>query len=162
MARCPERVAIAALVISALACEVEPDVTLEPPPDDSDLAAIQAWLVAGEYLEWERHEPPPPPGGASGSIVYLSPELAASLRSGVQEHAVGVAAVREIVDLEQGDVLLGWAYTHKLEAGTGAQGWLFYEVFDTTSDGVALVAERGATGCVGCHGDGVDFVRSRI
>ena len=145
-----------------LACQAEVPEAIEGPPDDGDLAAIQAWLVAGEYLGWERHDPPPPPGGSGGSIVYLSPELAASLRSGAASHPVGSAAVREIVDLERPEVLLGWAYLHKLEAGVGAEGWLFYEVFDTTLEAAPLVAERGSTGCVGCHDAGVDSVRSQL
>ena len=88
---------------AALACEDPsgPDDARVEVPDDSDLAAVQAWLYAGEYLEWERHDPPPPPGSSGmsgGARVYLSPELAASLRAGSSSHPPGSVAVREIVD----------------------------------------------------------------
>lgn len=155
------RWAVLILGLGLCACEAPPEP--EPgasPPDDRDLATIQAWLAAGEYLDWERHDPPPGPDMSGGSRVYLSPELAASLRSGAPAHPVGSAAVREIVDPEGASGLLGFAYLHKLEAEAGPEGWLFYEVFDVTAEAAPLVAERGSTGCVGCHEDGVDFVRS--
>lgn len=134
-------------------------------PDDSDLAAVQAWLAEGEYLEWERHDPEPAPGMVGGARVYLSPELAASLRAGASEHPPGSAAVREIVSADDPDTQIGWAFSHKLEAGeAGAedQAWFFYEVFDLDPAAAPLTAERGAPGCVGCHGEGVDFVRSQL
>jgi hypothetical protein len=151
----------AALLVGALiGCEqAEAD---EVVPDDSDLSAIQAWLESGAYLEWERHDPPPAPGMTGGARVYLSPELAASLRSGAAIHPQGSAAVREIVDANDPSIMIGWALNHKLEAGEGGDTWLFYEVFSTELDAEPLVAERGATGCVGCHAEGRDFVLSQL
>jgi hypothetical protein len=90
--------------------------------------------------------------------VYLSPALADSLRSGATEHPVGAAAVRELI-AEGSDVPTGWALNHKLESGVGANGWSFYEVYSTDADAEPLVFERAASGCIGCHADGVDFVR---
>jgi hypothetical protein len=160
--RCPDGLTI--VFVALLACAPAPaDEELDVgAPGDEDLAAIQAWLAAGHYLEWERHDPEPAPGMVGGARVYLSPSLAASLRAGAESHPVGAAAVREIVDLDQPDAVVGWAYTHKLEAGVGAEGWLFYEVFSTAPDATPLTAERGAPGCVGCHAEGVDYVQLRL
>jgi hypothetical protein len=160
MVRSPDRRFAAVLLGVLIGCDAPEDD--EPVPDGSDLAAVQAWLVEGWYLEWERHDPVPAPGMTGGSRVHLSPELADSLRSGASIHPPGSAAVREIVDPEDPERMLGWALLHKLEAGEGGDAWLFYEVFSTEFDGVALVAERGATGCVGCHGEGRDFVLSQL
>jgi hypothetical protein len=151
----------AALLCALLACDEAPDDALAV-PDDSDLPAIQAWLHSGAYLEWERHDPVPGPGMSGGSRVYLSPELAESLRAGNSNHPVGAVAVREIVDANDSTTMLGWAMNHKLEAGPGGDVWFFYEVFSTEPDAAPLVAERGAPGCVGCHADGQDFVLSQI
>jgi hypothetical protein len=166
--RSTELVAGLALACLSSACAGEVDdapAAHSSAPDDSDLAAVQAWLAAGEYLDWERHDPEPAAGMVGGARVYLSPELAASLRSGAGEHPPGSAAVREIVDAEDPDTQIGWAFSHKLEAGeAGAeeQAWFFYEVFDLDAGATPLTAERGAPGCVGCHGEGVDFVRSQL
>jgi hypothetical protein len=161
----PRRPALvcALLVCAPLGCDaMEPAPEPAIAPDDSDLAEIQAWLHAGAYLEWERHDPVPAPGMSGGARVYLSPELVASLRAGSSNHPAGSAAVREIVDAEDPTRMIGWALNHKLEAGTGGDAWFFYEVFSTEPDAAPLVAERGAPGCVGCHADGQDFVLSEL
>jgi hypothetical protein len=160
VARFPDRW-IVLLLSTLLGCEASEEVA-PAVPDDSDLAAIQAWLYAGEYLEWERHDPVPGLGMTGGSRVYLSPELAESLRAGNSNHPVGAVAVREIVDASDPTTMLGWAMNHKLEAGPGGDAWFFYEVFSLERDAAPLVAERGAPGCVGCHGEGRDFVLSQI
>jgi hypothetical protein len=161
MVRCPER-AVLGFVI-ALGCgEID-----DPPPSDpvsapgEDAVEIQAWLVSGAYLEWEVFDPPPKEGMAAGARVYLSPALSESLRSGATEHPVGAAAVRELI-AEGGDEPTGWALNQKVEPGLGPQTWSFYEVFSTEPDAAPLVFERGASGCVGCHAEGVDFVRIEI
>jgi hypothetical protein len=147
-----------ALLIGCALIGCEPAEEVDAVPDDRDLAAIQAWLDSGAYLEWERHDPPPAPGMTGGARVYLSPELAASLRSGASSHPRGSAAVREIVDAEDPTIMIGWALNHKLDEGEGGEAWSFYEVFSLELDAEPLVAERGAIGCVGCHGEGRDHV----
>jgi hypothetical protein len=150
--------------VLALGCDPSgaDDHVAPAPPDDGDLQAVQAWLYAGSYLEWERYDPVPGPGMLGGARVYLSPELAASLRAGASVHPTGAAAVRELVDAEDPEHPLGWAYTHKLEPESGGASWFFYEVFSTKVDAEPLVAERDAPGCVGCHQDGVDHVHSQL
>jgi hypothetical protein len=163
--RCLDRCSSAALLCVALMLGCEPDIGDSPvpgPPDDHDLAAVQAWLYAGSYLEWERYDPEPGPGMTGGARVYVSPELAASLRAGASVHPIGSAAVREIIDAEQPEQMLGWALLHKLESEGGGEAWFFYEVFSTEPDAAPLVAERGAAGCVGCHQAGVDYVQSQL
>jgi hypothetical protein len=149
------------LVCALIGCDAA-EQEVEPVPDGSDLAAVQAWLESGAYLEWERHDPAPAPGMTGGARVYLSPELAASLRSEASIHPQGSAAVREIVDASDPTIMIGWALNHKVEAGEAGDAWLFYEVFSTELDAEPLVAERGAAGCVGCHGEGRDFVLSQL
>ena len=176
--RCPESIAwvlTLALLGSGASC-----VTDEPAPDtlagetetetevvapgDDDLAAIQEWLVSRAYQSWERHDPEPAPGMSGGARVYLSPALADSLRAGASVHPPGSAAVREIVDAQDPTRQLGWALVHKLDESTEANSdaWFFYEVFSLEVDGQPQTAERGPPGCVGCHGEGVDFVRSQL
>lgn len=150
----------ALLVCALIGCDGAEDVDVVP--DGSDLPAVQAWLDSGAYLEWERHDPAPAPGMAGGARVYLSPELAASLRSGASIHPRGSAAVREIVDASDPTIMIGWAMNHKLEAGEGGDAWWFYEVFSLELDAAPLVAEHGAPGCVGCHGEGRDHVLTQL
>jgi hypothetical protein len=157
--RCPERFAGLGLVL-ALGCDApEPAEPAGPPTEDA--AAIQEWLRSGAYLDWEVFDPPPKEGMAAGARVYLSPTLADSLRSGSTIHPVGAAAVRELTD-QGSDTPTGWALTHKLDPGAGADTWSFYEVFSTQADAEPLVFERAASGCVGCHAEGVDYVRLEL
>jgi hypothetical protein len=157
--RCPEFAALALVVVIGCGELGEPTEPADPPGEDA--AAIQAWLRAGAYLDWEVFDPPPKEGMAAGARVYLSPALAESLRSGATVHPVGAAAVRELTQ-EGGDAPIGWAINQKVESGAGAQTWSFYEVFSTEADALPLVFERGASGCVGCHAEGADFVRIEV
>jgi hypothetical protein len=148
-------------LVLALGCDASDDLdpleqVVAPPAEDA--AAIQEWLRSGAYLDWESFDPPPKEGMTTGARVYVSPALADSLRNGAMVHPVGAAAVRELVD-EGSDVPTGWALNHKLDPGEGPDTWSFYEVFSTDADAEPLVFERAAPGCVGCHADGVDFVR---
>ena len=173
MARCPELASAGLALVTTLALasgcdEGPPEPELATAPDDSELEAVQLWLHSRAYHEWERHDPVPEPGMSGGARVYLSPELAASLRAGSGTHPPGSAAVREIVDPEDPEQMIGWAMSHKLEPSSelepGMEGdaWFFYEVFSLEPDAAPLVAERGAPGCVGCHQEGRDFVQSVI
>jgi hypothetical protein len=160
--RCPELVALGFVVglVSVLGCD-EPEPAEPEGPPAEDAAAIQDWLRSGVYLDWEVFDPPPKEGMAAGARVYLSPVLADSLRSGALVHPVGAAAVRELI-AEGSDAPTGWALNHKLDSGAGADTWSFYEVFSTDADAEPLVFERAASGCVGCHAEGVDFVRLEL
>ena len=153
--RCSELL-LGALLLAG--CDADaPAAASPPPPDGEDLQAVQAWLFDGDYLDWQRHAPAP--GMVGGAIVYLSPALAASLHDGHSSHPLGAAAVRELVSAESGE-MIGWAYMLKLDDAPDGDGWFFYEVFATTRDAAANLAERGAPGCVGCHADGVDFIHA--
>jgi hypothetical protein len=162
--RCPELVALGLVLGLAfvLGCD-EPELTereLEQPPAE-DAAVIQDWLRSGAYLDWEVFDPPLKEGMAAGARVYLSPTLVDSMRSGATVHPVGSAAVRELTD-EDSDTAIGWALNHKRDAGADADTWSFYEVFSTDADAEPLVFERAASGCIGCHAEGVDFVRLEL
>lgn len=158
MRRRPEQLLLAALAGACVEGEAEPEPEPVAVPDGSESRAVQDWLIAGHYLEWERFDPPPSSDMVGGARVYLAPALVDSLEAGNEIHPLGSAAVREILDPE-GEAMIGWALSHKLEAGAGPQTWFFYEVFALDADAEALVAERGASGCVGCHGEGVDHVK---
>ena len=158
MVRCPELSAIVLAIVLVLGCDAgDPPSELAEPPGE-DAAAIQEWLRSGAYLEWEVFDPPPKEGMAAGARVYLSPALAESLRNGNTVHPVGAGAVRELI-AEGSDEPTGWAINQKVEVGAGPDTWSFYEVFSTEADALPLVFERAASGCIGCHAEGVDFVR---
>jgi hypothetical protein len=159
VARCTEVVATLGLVL-VLGCDAATELDeVAAPPEDA--AAIQDWLRSGAYLEWQRFDSPPKEGMVGGARVYLSPALADSLRSSAAVHPVGAAAVRELT-AEGSDVPTGWALNHKVEPGEGPDTWSFYEVFSTDADAEPLVFERAASGCIGCHAEGVDFVRIEV
>jgi hypothetical protein len=157
--RCPDRIAALGLVL-VLGCDAADELDEVTAAPIEDAAAIQAWLRSGAYRDWESFDPPPKEGMSMsiGARVYLSPALADSLHRGATVHPVGAAAVREL-RAEGSDAPTGWALNHKLEPGEGADTWSFYEVFSTDADAVPVVFERAAPGCVGCHAEGVDFVR---
>jgi hypothetical protein len=158
VARCLSWFAATLGLVLLLGCDASDDLDEVAAPPAEDAAAIQEWLRSGAYLEWERFDPPPTEGMAGGAQVYLSPSLVESLRGGAAVHPVGSAAVRELT-AEGSDVPTGWALNHKLELGEGPDTWSFYEVFSTDADAEPLVFERAAPGCIGCHAEGVDFVR---
>jgi hypothetical protein len=93
------------------------------------------------------------PGGAR---VFWDPVLHASLQAGGSEHPIGSAAVREIYT-EDLKTLLGWAIAIKQTAGGTGDDWLWVEHFAAVG---TTVARPGASGCVGCHAAGTDFVQS--
>lgn len=150
-----ERAPICALAL-LLACDAEP---LPMAPSDPD--ELHAWLVDVRYAEWEPVSPVREGDNGGGVRVFLGPTLADSLADGNAMHPTGAAAVREIYEPDL-VTLRGWSALVKLEdvGVPDADAWLWFEVFGTTKDATPLVAEPGASGCISCHGQGVDFVRS--
>jgi len=148
--------ALVALVL--LGCDAEP---LPAAPRDPD--ALQAWLVDTRYADWEPMAPVREAENGGGVRVFLGPTLADSLADGREVHPAGAAAVREIYEPDL-VTLRGWSALVKLEdvGAPDADAWLWFEVFGTTMDVRPLVAEPGATGCITCHDEGVDFVRSGL
>lgn len=151
------RPAIGALAL-LLACDAEP-----LPTAPSDPTELHAWLVDARYAEWEPVSPVREGDNGGGVRVFLGPTLADSIADDNATHPAGAAAVREIYEPDL-VTLRGWSALVKLEDvdAPEAEAWLWFEVFGTTMDAEPLVAEPGASGCISCHGQGVDFVRSAL
>lgn len=128
-------------------------VPSEPPPTDG--AALEAWLMAGEYLDWPAESGVHPSTGPhfGGVRTFVNDALFASLQAGATEHPEGAAAVKELYGA--GDEILGWSVEVKVQADSaGGDGWYWYEGYqgDVYADGI------GAGICTGCHSGGTDYV----
>jgi hypothetical protein len=85
--------------------------------------------------------------------------LLESFEAGNHEHPIGAAAIAELYAYD-GRTLNGWAVSNKLAHDSeGGQNWYWFE---NASDHAASAAEQGVGNglCLGCHGNGVDFVMS--
>ncbi len=118
-------------------------------------APLFDYLVEGNYEDFEAETEVHGSTGPHGQVrTFVDPLLAGSLADGATEHPVGAAAVKELHDAEG---LRGWAVSVKVEEGTDADTWYWYEVF-STEDNSPVVSDRGASLCAGCHGGGTDYV----
>jgi hypothetical protein len=82
------------------------------------------------------------------------------MAEGALEHPVGAMAIRELYadDLQ---TLEGFALAIKTGAHANpAQSWFWLEVFGLDPDSEPIIAEHAAPGCMSCHSEGVDFIRS--
>jgi hypothetical protein len=125
----------------------------------TELAALEAWLQAGNYLAWPAEPEIHPANGQSAhpsSVrVFVNDALLASLEDGLAAHPAGAASVKEIYD--QDESFRGWAVMVKLDADSdGGQGWYWYERVDS----FLFANGRGARICTPCHSQGSDYFRS--
>ncbi len=147
-----------AAMLTVAGCDEADSDPLHAPRDADEL---HAWLVAGEYRDWESESDVFPSQAGGGARVYLSPDLTDSLAGGLRAHPVGAGAVREIYDAAPG-ALIGWAAAVKVEPDGGQPAWLWLELLDVSPGAMPSVAQVDAPGCLGCHGDGVDSVQTTV
>jgi hypothetical protein len=125
-------------------------------------AAIDPWLDAGEYTDWNCEAAPHAGAGVSphGMNRICSNDLASTHTTG--EFPIGAASVKELYD-EAGTTVVGYAVTSKVSTG-GAESWYWYEQVPPGTDlGTIVVDANGvvaddlgdagqaATVCVTCH-----------
>lgn len=117
--------------------------------------AILPWLENGSYEGWTAESEIHPSAGPHGQGVrtFINDMLFDSLDAGMAQHPPGAAAIKEIYT---GGELDGWAVSIKLDTGTGAEAWYWFERFG----GQIYADSAGDETCVGCHYAGIDFVRS--
>jgi hypothetical protein len=144
-----------------------PDVTKLPPQGQTDL---EIWLSEGHYKSWHCESTPhagrsPSPHGQNR--ICSNDKLSAAGAGAFPEDA---ASVKEIWN---GDVtqIAGYAVTRHLTAGTGEEGWYWYERIGTriNADGTGDSIQAAFT-CVGCHSaagsdmnhSGHDFVYTQV
>ncbi len=125
------------------------------PPTNS--AELQAWLDAGEYLDWTAESGPHDSDGPHfGNVqTYVNNTMFNSLEQGDVQRPMGAAAVKELFG--NGNQVRGWSVSVKMQADSaGGNGWYWYEVYDDQvyGDGV------GISICTDCHGMGNDLFRS--
>lgn len=137
-------------------------VDLQVPPQG--YAAIDPWLDAGEYTDWNCEATAGPATGVSphGMRRICSNDLASTHTTG--EFPVGAATVKELYD-EAGTTLVGYAVSSKVSAGVDAGTWYWYEqvppgtvITGVTIDANGVVADglgddgsQAETICAGCH-----------
>jgi len=128
----------------------------------NDPVALHEWVLERGYSEWTSWSEVRPNGGIGGNRVFLNEVLVESLAGGQTQHPLGATAVREQYG-EDLETLVGWAVTTRIsEDDTGADAWLWFEVFSTEPDATPAVAKPGAPGCVGCHSSATDFIHSTL
>jgi hypothetical protein len=151
--------------------DTDTDVDLDQVPPQG-YAAIDPWLDAGSYTDWNCQATPhaPDPVSPHGPNRICSNDLASA--HGTGEYPVGAASVKELWDAEMTTVV-GYDVASKVSTG-GGEAWYWYEqippgtVFpgvDIDSNGVVAdgLGDGGQelTICVGCHqGAGIDAAHS--
>lgn len=128
-------------------------------------AAIDPWLDAGEYTDWNCEAAARAATGVSphGMVRVCNNDLVSTHTTG--EYPVGASSVKELYD-EAGTTVIGYAVQTKVSTGTGGGTWYWYEQIPPgtdlgttiTVDPNGVVADDlGDTGqamtiCVSCHG----------
>ena len=136
-------------------------------PDDGEVQTggyveLMAWLLAGNYRDWESEsEVRPSTQGPKGVRIFLNSSLAGSLFDAEEEHPVGSTAVRELYE-EDLETLSGFALAIKTGNGSRdrAGNWFWFETFGLQEDMEPIIVGHAAPGCMPCHSQGVDFIRS--
>lgn len=135
----------------------EPLEDAEPDQVPTDPEVLLAWLRAEPYLEWPAESAIHASTGPHfGNVrTWVNPALVDSLDAGDEQHPAGAATVKELY--ADGQTRRGWSVSIKLadDSEDGDQ-WLWYEWYD----GAVLASGSGLSVCTGCHGSGVDFVRT--
>jgi hypothetical protein len=151
----------------------EPDLTETDTADDAqadtttpefdvpvEAAALQQWLIDGNYLDFASESAIHASTGPHGRVrIYVNPTLENATDS--TNWPIGSAAIKELYN--GSDELTGWAVEVKINDDSSPEGfgdgWYWYEVFSTEPDATPVADGTGAVGCTGCHSAGNDFVR---
>ncbi|MCX7175931.1 MAG: hypothetical protein NT159_18805 [Proteobacteria bacterium] len=116
-------------------------------------AEMKAYLDARAYSSWSADPAIRPSASVHfGNVrTWTNPTLKTSLATGNLVHPVGSAAIKELFG--GGTQRRGWAAMVRTRAGSGGDGWYWYEIFDGQ-----LVGEgQGTAQCASCHSAGTDF-----
>jgi len=146
---------------SAQAMDLGFELPADAPLEADAYADLMGWLVSGGHKGWVCESAVHRSAqGPNGVRIYVNDLLAASLTSGDSEHPVGAMSVRE---LYEDDLLTphGFAVAIKTRSGfEPADNWFWLEVFGLEADSQPIIAEHAAPGCMDCHSEGRDFIRS--
>lgn len=123
-------------------------------------AEVTAFILTEEYKTWFGNSTvqTAQSGSPHGKVrTFLNTELKASVDASQTEHTVGSISIKELYD-SAGTTITGYAYSHKIAAGTAANTWLWYEDLNLSADGANYFGV-GITTCSGCHSSGTDYLR---
>ena len=81
---------------------------------------------------------------------FQNPTLNAALGNGAVLYPIGSAAVLEIYNARE-DELMGWAAMIKIDDNGDREDWYYYETFDPTPDGKFSQEGIAAPLCSDCH-----------
>ena len=118
---------------------------------------MRLWLAQGCYLGWDSESRVlKATQSDSYAQIFINPELQGSLAHGYDRHPVGAGAVRVMYEPDQETV---WGYALSLKvAHESDEDWFWFESFEHQEE--PKVSGFAASGCIGCHATGVDFVQS--
>ncbi len=155
-----------ALVTTLAACDdggTDDDTKLngcDVGPRDKD--ALQAWLEAGNYSEFEAesavHITSGPHGQEDQDLVrvFVNSCLADSMAAGNTVHPIGSMSVKEMYGT--GDTILGYSAMIKVDDQSPDDGNDWY--FHTIVGGEEKASELGSAACFDCHVMGTDYVQT--
>ena len=144
----------------------------QTPPMGSD-AVISAWLAKGDYKAWKCET-------AAHDARSPSPHMRNRICNNTKlsttptgKYPMGAASVKELLVLDGGSAISGYAIGLKLTAGTSTgASWYWYEKNSGTliANGKGDMAGNEATLCTGCHAgagsdaqhSGRDFVYTQV
>jgi hypothetical protein len=124
----------------------------------TERVALAQWLDSRPFRSWTADPSPrsPQPDSPHGTVrVFFNQTIEDALREGSVPRPAGSVLVKEIYG---GASVEGYSVMLKVREGSSGNDWLFYEAFG----GSTSTYNVGATGCVGCHVRGRDFVRSTL
>lgn len=155
------------LALTACGAPGTPDAGLDSqnPPMGTD-ADMTAWLVSGNYKSWKcetaGHDARSPSPHGRNRICNNT----ALSSTGAGNYPVGAASVKELLTVDGGTEIVGYAVARKVTAGASATtggSWFYYEKDKGTlvANGLGDKAGNELMVCTGCHqGAGSDAMHS--
>lgn len=121
---------------------------------------IRSLIETKAYKNWQSQDNIEKSPIHSYARTFINPILKSSQDNGQATHPVGSIAIKELYEDDQATIK-GYAWEQKIKDGSGGETWLWYEDLDASTEQEDFYGV-GISTCTGCHGSGIDFVRTSL